>query len=53
MVIPTRHLNGWLAALKNNNAQGEYYLTDIVAQAVASGVPVVSATRRPNGKSPA
>jgi bifunctional UDP-N-acetylglucosamine pyrophosphorylase/glucosamine-1-phosphate N-acetyltransferase len=43
MVIPTRHLNGWLAALKNNNAQGEYYLTDIVAQAVANGVPVVSA----------
>ncbi|MGB9110153.1 MAG: NTP transferase domain-containing protein, partial [Telluria sp.] len=43
MVIPTRHLNSWLAALKNNNAQGEYYLTDIVAQAVASGVPVVSA----------
>jgi bifunctional UDP-N-acetylglucosamine pyrophosphorylase/glucosamine-1-phosphate N-acetyltransferase len=43
MVIPTRHLNGWLGALKNNNAQGEYYLTDIVAQAVANGVPVVSA----------
>jgi bifunctional UDP-N-acetylglucosamine pyrophosphorylase/glucosamine-1-phosphate N-acetyltransferase len=43
MVIPTRHLNSWLAALKNNNAQGEYYLTDIVAQAVANGVPVVSA----------
>jgi bifunctional UDP-N-acetylglucosamine pyrophosphorylase/glucosamine-1-phosphate N-acetyltransferase len=43
MVIPTRHLNSWLGALKNNNAQGEYYLTDIVAQAVAHGVPVVSA----------
>jgi bifunctional UDP-N-acetylglucosamine pyrophosphorylase/glucosamine-1-phosphate N-acetyltransferase len=43
MVIPTRHLNSWLSALKNNNAQGEYYLTDIVAQAVANGVPVVSA----------
>jgi bifunctional UDP-N-acetylglucosamine pyrophosphorylase/glucosamine-1-phosphate N-acetyltransferase len=43
MVIPTRFLTGWLGALKNNNAQGEYYLTDIVAQAVASGVPVVSA----------
>ena len=43
MVIPTRHLTGWLGALKNNNAQGEYYLTDIVAQAVAAGVPVVSA----------
>ena len=43
MVIPTRHLRGWLAALGNNNAQGEFYLTDIVAQAVAAGVPVVSA----------
>jgi bifunctional UDP-N-acetylglucosamine pyrophosphorylase / glucosamine-1-phosphate N-acetyltransferase len=43
MVIPTRHLTGWLDALKNDNAQGEYYLTDIVAQAVAAGVPVVSA----------
>jgi bifunctional UDP-N-acetylglucosamine pyrophosphorylase/glucosamine-1-phosphate N-acetyltransferase len=43
MVIPTRHLTGWLGALQNNNAQGEYYLTDIVAQAVAHGVPVVSA----------
>jgi bifunctional UDP-N-acetylglucosamine pyrophosphorylase/glucosamine-1-phosphate N-acetyltransferase len=42
MVIPTRHLKTWLAALSNNNAQGEYYLTDIVAQAVADGVPVVS-----------
>ena len=43
MVIPTRHLTGWLGALQNNNAQGEYYLTDIVAQAVKAGVPVVSA----------
>jgi bifunctional UDP-N-acetylglucosamine pyrophosphorylase/glucosamine-1-phosphate N-acetyltransferase len=43
MCIPTVHLKKWLAALSNNNAQGEYYLTDIVAQAVADGVPVVSA----------
>ncbi len=43
IVAPTRHLKKWLAALQNNNAQGEYYLTDIVAQAVADGVPVVSA----------
>lgn len=42
MVIPTGHLKRWLAALSNNNAQGEYYLTDIVAQAVADGVPVVA-----------
>jgi bifunctional UDP-N-acetylglucosamine pyrophosphorylase/glucosamine-1-phosphate N-acetyltransferase len=43
MVVPTAHLKKWLAALSNNNAQGEYYLTDIVAQAVADGVAVVSA----------
>jgi bifunctional UDP-N-acetylglucosamine pyrophosphorylase/glucosamine-1-phosphate N-acetyltransferase len=43
MVVPTRHLKQWLGALSNNNAQGEYYLTDIVAQAVADGVEVVSA----------
>ena len=43
MVAPTRHLLQWLGALSNQNAQGEYYLTDIVAQAVAGGVPVVGA----------
>jgi bifunctional UDP-N-acetylglucosamine pyrophosphorylase/glucosamine-1-phosphate N-acetyltransferase len=43
IVAPTARLKQWLAALSNNNAQGEYYLTDIVAQAVADGVPVVSA----------
>lgn len=43
MLAPTQHLKRWLAALSNHNAQGEYYLTDIVAQAVAEGVPVISA----------
>ncbi len=43
LCVPTAHLKKWLAALQNNNAQGEYYLTDIVAQAVADGVEVVSA----------
>lgn len=43
MVAPTAPLKKWLAALSNNNAQGEYYLTDIVAQAVADGVAVTSA----------
>jgi bifunctional UDP-N-acetylglucosamine pyrophosphorylase/glucosamine-1-phosphate N-acetyltransferase len=43
MVVPTARLKQWLGALSNNNAQGEYYLTDIVAMAVADGVPVVSA----------
>ena len=43
MVAPTAPLKKWLSALSNNNAQGEYYLTDIVAQAVADGVAVTSA----------
>lgn len=43
MVAPTVQLKKWLSALSNNNAQGEYYLTDIVAQAVADGVSVTSA----------
>ena len=43
MVVPTAHLKKWLSSLSNKNAQGEYYLTDIVARAVADGVPVVSA----------
>jgi len=43
MVAPTAKLKTWLATLSNKNAQGEYYLTDIVARAVADGVPVVSA----------
>jgi bifunctional UDP-N-acetylglucosamine pyrophosphorylase/glucosamine-1-phosphate N-acetyltransferase len=43
LVVPTVHLKKWLSSLSNNNAQGEYYLTDIVAKAVADGVDVVSA----------
>ncbi len=40
MAAPTAALERWLAALKNDNAQREYYLTDVVAMAVADGVPV-------------
>jgi bifunctional UDP-N-acetylglucosamine pyrophosphorylase/glucosamine-1-phosphate N-acetyltransferase len=43
MIVPTPQLRHWLTTLSNNNAQGEYYLTDIVARAVADGVEVVSA----------
>jgi bifunctional UDP-N-acetylglucosamine pyrophosphorylase/glucosamine-1-phosphate N-acetyltransferase len=43
LVAPTAKLKQWLTTLSNDNAQGEYYLTDIVARAVADGVPVVSA----------
>jgi len=43
MAVPTQALAGWLGRLSNSNAQGEYYLTDIVAMAVAEGVAVTSA----------
>ena len=42
MAAPTAMLKRWVSALKNDNAQREYYLTDIVAMAVAEGVPVVA-----------
>ncbi|MEM5425203.1 bifunctional UDP-N-acetylglucosamine diphosphorylase/glucosamine-1-phosphate N-acetyltransferase GlmU [Paraburkholderia ferrariae] len=43
VVTPTAPLAGWLAALKNDNAQGEYYLTDVVEAAIAAGHPAVTA----------
>ena len=42
LVAPTPALKRWLARLSNDNAQGEYYLTDIVALANDDGVPVVA-----------
>jgi len=43
MIMPTTKLKQWLSTLSNNNAQGEYYLTDVIAKAVADGVELVSA----------
>ena len=43
LVAPTAALARWLPTLGNRNAQGEYYLTDIVALAVGEGMPVVTA----------
>jgi bifunctional UDP-N-acetylglucosamine pyrophosphorylase/glucosamine-1-phosphate N-acetyltransferase len=43
LVAPTRALKSWLGKLSNNNAQKEYYLTDIIALAVQDGIPVESA----------
>lgn len=40
IAAPTRMLKAWLSRLTNNNAQGEYYLTDIIGMAVADGLPV-------------
>ena len=40
LAVPTAYLKKWIAELKNDNAQGEYYLTDIIAMAVRDGVEV-------------
>jgi bifunctional UDP-N-acetylglucosamine pyrophosphorylase/glucosamine-1-phosphate N-acetyltransferase len=40
LVAPTPRLKAWLARLRNDNAQQEYYLTDCIAQAVQDGVRV-------------
>jgi bifunctional UDP-N-acetylglucosamine pyrophosphorylase/glucosamine-1-phosphate N-acetyltransferase len=44
MAAPARRLRRWVMALSSDNAQREYYLTDIVRLAVADGVPVVAET---------
>jgi bifunctional UDP-N-acetylglucosamine pyrophosphorylase/glucosamine-1-phosphate N-acetyltransferase len=43
MVIPATKLNTWLNSLGNDNAQGEYYLTDLVAMAAADDESAISA----------
>jgi len=43
LVAPTARLKGWLAELRADNAQREYYLTDVIAMAVRDLVPVVGA----------
>ena len=43
IAAPTEKLVRWLAQLSNNNAQGEYYLTDTIAMAAAEGVPLATA----------
>jgi bifunctional UDP-N-acetylglucosamine pyrophosphorylase/glucosamine-1-phosphate N-acetyltransferase len=42
LVAPTAPMCRWLAGLSNANAQGEYYLTDVVAAARAEQLPVVA-----------
>jgi bifunctional UDP-N-acetylglucosamine pyrophosphorylase/glucosamine-1-phosphate N-acetyltransferase len=40
MALPAASLRRWLGLLRNDNAQREYYLTDVVALAVAEGVAI-------------
>lgn len=42
MAVPSKWLKAALGRLSNNNAQGEYYLTDVVAMAVADSLGVAA-----------
>ncbi|MFS2156249.1 bifunctional UDP-N-acetylglucosamine diphosphorylase/glucosamine-1-phosphate N-acetyltransferase GlmU [Pseudomonas sp. Pseusp122] len=46
LAVPGKRLADWLGRLSNNNAQGEYYLTDVIAMAVGDGLVV--ATEQPH-----
>ncbi len=46
LAVPGKRLGDWLGRLSNSNAQGEYYLTDVIAMAVADGLTV--ATEQPH-----
>lgn len=46
LAVPAAHLADWLGRLSNNNAQGEYYLTDVIAMAANDGLVV--ATEQPH-----
>lgn len=45
LAVPGARLGDWLGRLSNSNAQGEYYLTDVIAMAVSDGLVV--ATEQP------
>ncbi|AYC34967.1 UDP-N-acetylglucosamine diphosphorylase/glucosamine-1-phosphate N-acetyltransferase [Pseudomonas cavernae] len=42
LAVPGKRLAEWLARLSNDNVQGEYYLTDVIAMAVADGLVVAT-----------
>jgi bifunctional UDP-N-acetylglucosamine pyrophosphorylase/glucosamine-1-phosphate N-acetyltransferase len=42
LAVPGKRLADWLGRLSNNNAQGEYYLTDVIAMAVGDGLVVAT-----------
>jgi len=47
-LVPARYLKNWLPALKNNNHQNEYYLTDIIQHAVLENIQIHTVqTQRP------
>lgn len=42
MAVKGKQLKSWLSRLQNNNAQGEYYLTDIIEMAVNENIAVLT-----------
>ncbi|MCW3147746.1 bifunctional UDP-N-acetylglucosamine diphosphorylase/glucosamine-1-phosphate N-acetyltransferase GlmU [Stutzerimonas stutzeri] len=42
LAVPGARLGEWLGRLSNSNAQGEYYLTDVIAMAVADGLQIAT-----------
>ena len=44
LAVPGKRLGDWLGRLSNSNVQGEYYLTDVIAMAVADGLVVATET---------
>lgn len=46
LAVPGKRLADWLGRLSNDNAQSEYYLTDVIAMAVQDGLVV--ATEQPD-----
>ncbi len=43
LAMPGARMAEWMGRLSNSNAQGEYYLTDVIAMAVADGLGVATA----------
>jgi bifunctional UDP-N-acetylglucosamine pyrophosphorylase/glucosamine-1-phosphate N-acetyltransferase len=43
LAVPGKRLADWLSRLSNHNAQGEYYLTDVIAMAVQDGLTIATA----------
>jgi bifunctional UDP-N-acetylglucosamine pyrophosphorylase/glucosamine-1-phosphate N-acetyltransferase len=44
MAVLGRHLHNWLPQLSDDNAQKEYYLTDIISMAVKDSIEVLTTT---------
>ncbi len=44
LAVQAQRLRSWVKALRNDNTQGEYYLTDVIELAVQAGVPVEAFT---------